>query len=207
MIVRYAFTGAAGFGITLGLFLLMQWLIGVAKEREQQPISAVSVDFIRSRDESATQLKERQLPPKPKQEATPEAPELKFDIPKPSLDSAGSMQLVLPKVEVQGNPFAGGAISDGEEQPLVRIEPTYPPRALSRGVEGWVLLEFTVTETGAVTDARVVDREPSGIFNSAALRAVSKWKYRPKVVNGKPLPREGVQIVLRFNLADEDKRR
>jgi protein TonB len=200
-------TGAAGFGVTLGLFVLMQSLIDVAKDREQEVVETVSVDFVRSREDSAAQIKERQLPPKPREEDAPPPPELNFNVPKPSLDSTGSLQLVLPKVEVQGNPFAGGAISDGEEQPLVRIEPTYPGRALSRGVEGWVLLEFTVTETGAVADARVVDREPSGIFDSAALRAVAKWKYRPKVVNGRPQPRVGVQIVLRFNLADDGGRR
>ena len=206
MIARYAVTGVLGFVITLTLFLVMQELIDVAREKDPDVIQAVSVDFVRSREDTEVQTKERKLPPKPEDNAAPKAPELDLRVARPSNDTLGTLNLAIPKVEVAGT-AALGAMSDGEEQPLVRIEPQYPSRASSRGIEGWVLLEFTVTETGAVSDAKVVDHEPSGIFDSAALRAVAKWKYKPKVVNGKGVPRQGVQIVLRFNLADEGRGR
>ena len=96
----------------------------------------------------------------------------------------------------------GGAPSDADVIPLVRIEPRYPSRALSRGVEGWVLLEFTITPTGTVRDIAVVDAEPPMLFNSAAQRAVRRWKYKPRIEDGIAVERPGVQVVLTFEITD-----
>jgi periplasmic protein TonB len=83
---------------------------------------------------------------------------------------------------------------------LVRINPEYPSRARSRGVEGWVQIEFTITPAGTVKDPKVIDAEPKGLFERAALEAISRWKYNPKVEEGRPVERRGIQIVLRFEL-------
>ena len=60
--------------------------------------------------------------------------------------------------------------------------------ARAKSIEGYVLLRFTVTETGAVADPEVMQAEPPGIFNRAARRAVLRWKYQPQMVDGKPTP-------------------
>jgi protein TonB len=64
------------------------------------------------------------------------------------------------------------------------IAPTYPMRALDKGVEGWVDIEFTVAADGSVRDAIVKASEPAGTFDRAALNAVERWRYEPYLVNG-----------------------
>ncbi len=104
---------------------------------------------------------------------------------------------------VAGSPAElGGIPQDTEAFPLVRMEPRYPRRALQRGIEGFVDLEFTISETGNVEDARVVNAEPGHIFDGAALRAIKKWKYKPMVVDGKPVKRHGVTVTLEFELEE-----
>jgi protein TonB len=90
--------------------------------------------------------------------------------------------------------------SDRDVIPLVRINPDYPPRALSRGLEGWVQVQFTITATGTVKDAIVVTAEPRNIFDDAALKAIARWRYNPKVENGTAVERVGVQTIIRFQL-------
>jgi len=96
---------------------------------------------------------------------------------------------------------AGG--SDRDVVPLVRIEPEYPARALQRGIAGWVLLRFTITPIGTVKDAVVIDASPKKVFDDAAVAAVSRWKYNPKIEEGVAVERRGVQILLRFDLAKD----
>ncbi len=87
---------------------------------------------------------------------------------------------------------------DTDEAPLVRILPEYPPHA--RG-EGWVLVRFDVSASGAVENARVVDAAPRGVFEGAALRAIARWRYRPAVTQGRAVSRRGLEVRLRFALA------
>lgn len=86
--------------------------------------------------------------------------------------------------------------------PLVRVPPRYPPRAANRHIEGSVTVEFTISTTGTVTDAVVIDAEPDDIFNDAALTAIEKWKFKEKVVNGVAVTQRAVQV-LKFNLMKE----
>lgn len=93
--------------------------------------------------------------------------------------------------------------SDGERMPLVRVQPQYPRRALERGIEGSVVVEFTVTEHGTVENARVIEASPQGYFERAALNAISKFKYKPTVVYGKAYASKGVRFRMAFELAGE----
>jgi periplasmic protein TonB len=83
--------------------------------------------------------------------------------------------------------------------PLTRVQPKYPMRAANRHIEGWVKIEFTVTENGTVTNAVVVAAEPTGIFDDAALDAIAKWTFKQKIVNGKSVKQRAVQV-LKFKL-------
>src|SRR5687767_5016327 len=62
-------------------------------------------------------------------------------------------------------------------KPLSRVNPEYPRGALRRGVEGSVLLEFSVDGSGNVVSPRVIEARPRGVFEAAALEAMAKWKY------------------------------
>jgi len=83
--------------------------------------------------------------------------------------------------------------------PLVRVPPKYPARAASRQIEGWVKVEFTIQTDGSVDNAVVVASEPEAIFDDAALTAISKWKFKEKIVNGVAVPQRAVQR-LQFKL-------
>jgi len=73
--------------------------------------------------------------------------------------------------------------------------PTYPQRALEKGIEGWVDIEFTVAADGTVRDAVVKASEPAGTFDRAALNAVERWRYEPYLVNGAPIePRVAARV-------------
>ena len=89
---------------------------------------------------------------------------------------------------------------DGDALALVRVLPRYPARALSRGVEGWVLLAFTIDALGVPINPVVIDADPQGIFDRAALQAVRKWKYRPMIENGRAVPRPNVRQLISFEI-------
>jgi protein TonB len=89
---------------------------------------------------------------------------------------------------------------DGDVNPVVRQKPEYPPRALSSGTEGWVQVQFSVTAIGTVRDAVVVASEPDTIFDEAALKAIARWRYNPRVESGEAVERVGLQTIIRFEL-------
>jgi protein TonB len=106
-----------------------------------------------------------------------------------------------PDVRVGGvtlGPMPAG--SDRDALPLVRVNPDYPPRALANGIEGWVQVQFTITTAGTVKDPKVVEADPDGYFEKAALNAVSRYKYKPKIVDGEPVERPGINLVISFTL-------
>lgn len=101
-----------------------------------------------------------------------------------------------------GMPDAGGGVPPlpaEEFQPLHVTNPVYPPHALRNGVEGWVELEFTITEQGLVRDVEVLGAEPRGVFESAATTAVGTWRFKPRLANGRPVAQRSV-VTLRFNV-------
>ena len=91
---------------------------------------------------------------------------------------------------------AGGAPGlEDEVVALFKLSPKYPRKAARAGKEGWVKLEFTITRDGNVTDAAVVDARPRRLFDRAALRAIRKWRFKPKIKSGKPVARRATQVI------------
>lgn len=89
---------------------------------------------------------------------------------------------------------------DRDAQPLVRIPPQYPQRCMSRAdTSESVLVEFDVTPEGTVVNPRVVETSNS-CLNSAAMRAVERWRYNPKIVDNVAAPRLGVRTTINFRL-------
>lgn len=82
---------------------------------------------------------------------------------------------------------------------IKRTPPQYPIRLAEQGIEGWVLLEFFVETDGSVTEIEVLDSDPPGAFEVAAIRAVRRWVYQPAELNGSP-HRMSTQVVLTFEL-------
>jgi protein TonB len=73
---------------------------------------------------------------------------------------------------------------DDPPQPLKITRPIYPTQALSKGVQGTVLVDFTVDADGRVRDARVVQSAPG--LDKAALDCVRKWRFMPARKDGRP---------------------
>jgi protein TonB len=76
----------------------------------------------------------------------------------------------------------------GDPVLIQRIEPSYPEAARQRRIQGWVEIEIDVGADGSVAAARIVDASPSAIFNAAALRAVSRWRFDPAQAGGEAQP-------------------
>lgn len=89
--------------------------------------------------------------------------------------------------------------------PYYKIKPKYPKAALISGVEGWVLLQIDIAESGEVENVRVIDGEQKNMFESEAKRAVSQWKYRPFVDgSGKPFRKADYQVRVDFKLEEAE---
>lgn len=181
-----------------GMFYVLWSLTNVHFDIEVK--EATRIEFTRMRRDSETQTRreekvEREPPP-----PTPEIPSIST-----SSSSVGGNVVTLAPVVDTSSAMQGLSISAGSDRdvvPLVRINPDYPPRALSRGIEGWVQVQFTITETGSVADAIVVDASPKGVFDDAAIKAILRWRYNPKVEGAVAVSRKGVQTILRFQLED-----
>jgi len=95
--------------------------------------------------------------------------------------------------------IGGFNAGDGGYLPIVRVAPIYPNRALSRGIEGYCIVEFVVTRNGTTADVKVVECS-SSLFAKASLKASSQFKYKPRVINGTPIDVPGVQHKFTFEL-------
>ncbi len=200
MIVRYIVGLALGAVVTLALFWLMQWLIHSDETGLTDPPSGRIVDFVRVEQEETIERRDRQPePPPPPEEPPPDMPDPSFDA------DVGAVGIDIGAVAMDTGVQIGAARgfqSDGDYLPIVRVEPVYPRRALTRGIEGYVLLEFTVSETGSVVDPKVVEAQPPGIFDRAAIQAALRFKYQPRVVDGQPIAVHGVRNMITFELED-----
>jgi periplasmic protein TonB len=178
------------------------WLLIHASIEVGEAKTATRIEFTRLRRDTEAQTKResKARPERPTQ--APTAPEIARVNVGPSTEA---VQMLAPSVDVRGalqriSVNVGG--SDRDVIPLVRIEPDYPSRAMNRGVEGWVLVQFTITPAGTVKDAKVVDAQPKGYFEEAALKAIARWRYNPKIEGGVAVERRGIQMVLRWGLED-----
>ena len=76
----------------------------------------------------------------------------------------------------------------------------YPRKALRKGQEGYVVIEFDIDTDGAVLDPYVIESEPAGVFERAAIKAVRKWLYQAPTYNGVSVKVNNVQVKVGFNL-------
>lgn len=184
--------------ITFTLFVIMQKLIEQDGSYITEPEELVFINPVLSEEDPNTILKTRIKPPPPPQ-VKPQ-PTRPVEPVEPNNDAPNfELTVGLGTPEITPTTFGGG-IEDADSRPIVRISPKYPVDAARQGIEGWVQLEFTIDASGIVKDIKVTDAEPKRIFNREAIRALRKWKYRPQLVNGKPVDLPDQRVVLDFNL-------
>ena len=88
---------------------------------------------------------------------------------------------------------------DGTLVPIVQIQPVYPMRAKSIGIEGWVKVKFMVNKKGLVENIRIVKAVPEDVFEKCVKRCLSAWRFSPGTVDGETVNTQ-VITTIRFNL-------
>ena len=188
---------ALGALFTMSVFWLLYRLVSEAIDVGDLR-QATRIEFSRMRRDTEVATKRDQKVERERPPPTPQMPRMAF--------STGSVDnhvaQLNPMLDARGamTRMSMSAGSDRDVIPLVRIAPDYPPRALSRGLEGWVQVQFTITATGTVRDPTVVNSDPKNIFDDAALKAIARWRYNPRVEGGVAVERVGVQTIIRFQL-------
>jgi protein TonB len=204
MILRLPFAGLLGGFVAAALFYLLWGLVGspIELRRAVQIVRLPTMridrpvlieDFVRP-------IKvEREDPPR-----VPGRPGLEIDGPgKHTATVPGNPGFPRNGIAIGPvGPGIGGNGTDGDAAPLVRVAPQYPPQAIARNLEGWVRVRFDVAADGTVKGPRVVAAEPQSIFDGAALAAVARWRYRPRVDGGVAVERVGLETILRFELEE-----
>lgn len=190
---------ALGSATTFGLFAFMAFLIGNNDTRAVTVDDPVVIDIIQTPEISKANniVRPKLQPPTP-------PPQMPRDVITPDAGTAST------EISYQPTPIAINTIdtsinssafkSDGDARPLVRATPNYPIQAARDGIEGWVQLMFDINEIGEVINVKVVDSKPRKIFNKEATRALRKWKYRSKSVDGVAVVQHGMTVRLDFNM-------
>lgn len=210
--MRLPMSALIGTFVAIALFLMMSGMISGAGDVNERSNNTLNLDFIRLNLEEIENIRRRLPPPEPEKVAR--LPRL----PLPDLAPDETSLQPMPEIETPGIDISGVRVGsalemgrfstallvgeyseDGDIVPILRVEPTYPAIARARKVDGWVDVEYIVMPDGSVAQARVVASEPKGMFEKAALSAINKWIFKPRVVDGQPVPR-GVSQRINFNV-------
>lgn len=206
--------------VNLGLFLLMSYMIAGQEGARQEAEDMTMVEFVRlKREPDPPEFKQRKLPenPPPPEELLP--PLTAMPKPQPPQPKKPPLPTGMPDIELplslkgMGPSLEDYAIApvapasgetllsarEGELIPLVRTLPRYPRNAARRRLEGSVTVEFIIMKDGSVRNPKVVASHPPGVFDRAALEAIKKWKFKPKLVGGEPVEQRATQKI-EFNL-------
>ena len=200
--VRLILSILLGAAVAFTLFVVMAKLIeNTNRPAEEVPPTPV-IDIVMDDVEEDTNTRNRVPPPPPPPPQQP--PKMQPTEPDEIEPDANGFSLNVPGIDTGGMSVSLGGVGamrrDGEATPIVRIEPKYPVQAARDGKEGWVRLSFTINEVGGVEDVDVIEADPKRIFDREAKRALRKWKYKPKIVDGKPVKQPGMRVQLDFTL-------
>jgi len=191
--------------VTFFLFVFMAYLIKPSGHINVKKDNS-TIQFKIVRPKETTRTKERKppkKPEKPKEPPPPAAPNIAQKT-KPTT----TINVNLPRMNVglaTGGLFIGNmgralSMGDGEAIPMVIIEPQFPRKALRDGISGQVTLRFTVTPNGSPKDVVIIASKPRRLFDKAAMRAVFKWKFKPRVVDGKAVSQPNMYYTMVFKL-------
>lgn len=193
VLFRYGMAAAAAFVVTVVL------LLGLQLATRYSPVTPEQPQFVRvALTESGTaviieelvSVDTRAMPQRPGGNRRPGQPaDYQFQI---LADTSRAVDLRPNAID-----FAPRGLADDEYVPIVKVAPIYPALAASQGLEGYVVVEFTVTPAGTVRDVVVIESS-NELFHQAAIEATHKFKYKPRVVSGRPVEVPGVRNKITF---------
>jgi len=184
--------------ITVALFLLLASVISTRQDVQLEEDKSVTINITRQLQDTIQQAQrdfERPVldqPPPPPPMVTDQnfRPEVSGQVGE------------LPDMSDVDVAIGTGFNPDRDAQPLVRIPPQYPQRCMARAEpRETVVVQFDVTPEGRVVNAEVINSTNS-CLNRAAIRAVERWKYQPKIVDEVAQPRYGVRTAIDFTLEE-----
>ena len=198
---RYATALVLAIVTTFFLLFGMQTLIAGGNDAMTEAPKGNVLDFIRLKKEQVIVKKDRKpiKPPKPKEPPPPMVPP-QMQQANPNTEAVSSHFFADIQADIGLSSGLSLDSNDGDYLPIVKVAPIYPRRAQSRGIEGFVIVEFVVTKNGSVRDAKVVEAKPADIFDRAAVAATLKFKYKPRVVDGVAMEVAGVQNKITFEI-------
>ena len=209
--MRFAISTALGVIVSILLFFVMQSLVAGVDSSRPEITDTSMVDFIRVRRDEQTRTKQREVPKKPEKPQKPPPPQLEV-AQQEQRPQTPQLDINMPRLDIPfgvgSGPYLGGFnanMTDGDVIPIVQIEPQWPREALIEGIEGVVNIEFTINEDGTVSDPRVISAQPPRVFNRSALRAILRWKFKPRIIDGQAVKRRAT-IPLEFKF-DQDSPR
>jgi len=194
-----------GLAITMALFWVMPYMIETTDRQLNEAGATNIVDFVRlKRNETIhrRELKPRKPPPPQEPPPLPSAPQ--FESLNPNAETiAISATPVETDIEMSGTGFSLG-VGEGDYLPIVKVAPMYPQRALVRGIEGYCVVQYTVTRQGTVRDPFIIEHMCTNtMFHRPSLQAALKFKYKPRVIDGQAVEVPGVQNKFTFVIQDQ----
>jgi protein TonB len=187
------------------LFSFMAWLVDSGHRSVPESSEALSFNMVMVESEQEVQRRKRTVPEQPKAPEVPEQmPTSRVNTQQTQLSPMSQPALGL-NAAIEGLAISAPKFGDfGVNQqvmPLYRVEPRYPAKAIKRGLEGYVVMRFTIDPTGKPTEIEVIEANPKRVFEREAKRALLKWKYQPKTEGGKAVSQFGQTVKLEFKLA------
>ena len=200
--MRYLSAMILGVIISLALFFLMQALIDSGEQDYRASNEGQIMEFIRIKDDENLSFKDRVKPKKPTPPKEPPPPP-KLIVEKQAKPTVNKIKIEIPNIDLPtiagGGPFLGNwqgnPLAEGDVLPIVRIDPQWPREALAKGIEGYVVVEVTIASDGSVRGASIIESVPKRMFDRNVIRAVLKWKFKPRIINGVPVERKAVQTL------------
>jgi len=200
--MRYLSAMILGVIISLALFFLMQALIDSGEQDYRASNEGQIMEFIRIKDDENLSFKDRVKPKKPTPPKEPPPPP-KLIVEKQAKPTVNKIKIEIPNIDLPtiagGGPFLGNwqgnPLAEGDVLPIVRIDPQWPREALAKGIEGYVVVEVTIASDGSVRGASIIESVPKRMFDRNVIRAVLKWKFKPRIINGVPVERKAIQTL------------
>ena len=189
-----------GLAMTAALFWVMPYMIETTDRQLDKSGSTNLVDFVRlRRDETIHRRELKPRKPLPPQSPPPLPSTPQFESLNPNVETiAISATPAETDIELSGAGFSLG-VGEGDYLPIVKVAPIYPQRALMRGIEGYCVVQYTVTRQGTIRDPFVIeDQCTNAMFHRPSLQAALKFKYKPRVIDGQAVEVPGVQNKFTF---------
>jgi len=209
-VIRLLISAPLGLGLAAVFFVLLAEMVQMDQIRSMPEQNDTALNLVPLPEESELSLRQRDKPEppeiEPEQPAMPSMPtpipavsantdaiQLDVDIPQVQVDSNFQLDVDLsqfqpsePVLNIPTTPSPEATAAFDMVEPQSRVNPRYPAKAVRRGIEGKVVVEFTVSPAGEVVkdSIRIIESKPKGVFDRTSLRALTRWRYQPKIVSG-----------------------